>query len=61
MPDGTIVGIGLDNYLWTRRTLNSQWTQVPTAARHWRCIDLAVTTLVSPRRRGDTSLNHREE
>jgi len=28
---------------------------------HWRCIDLAVTTLVSPRRRGDTSLNHREE
>ena len=28
---GTILGIGLDKYLWTRATLNSQWVQVPNS------------------------------
>ncbi|MDB9520560.1 hypothetical protein PN480_01150 [Dolichospermum circinale CS-1225] len=31
MQDGTILGIGMDKYLWTRATLNSSWVQVPNS------------------------------
>jgi hypothetical protein len=31
MPDGTIVGIGLDKSLFTRASVNSQWAQVPNS------------------------------
>jgi hypothetical protein len=31
LQDGTILGIGMDKYLWTRATLNSSWVQVPNS------------------------------
>jgi hypothetical protein len=32
MPDGTILGIGMNNDLWTRATLNSNWIQIPNSS-----------------------------
>jgi hypothetical protein len=31
MPDGKLLGIGMDNALWTRDTLTSDWQQVPNS------------------------------
>ena len=31
LPDCTLVGIGMDNQLWTRKTLTSNWEKIPNS------------------------------
>lgn len=31
LPDGTLVGVGMDNALWTRASLTTAWVQVPSS------------------------------
>jgi hypothetical protein len=40
MPNGTILGVGTNNLLYTRANLNSNWVQVPNS-----CSVIGVTVM----------------
>ena len=46
LHDGTIVGVGMDNLLYTRATLTSPWVQVPNSGAVMRVTQMMDGTIV---------------